>query len=137
MRNHQIRSRFLIVSLLADNLVSMTCRSGNHLQLCTSHSLRTREHFLNISLGSVRQRCCDIIILQLKSHLQRTTLIIFLMLHIWEASQVEISRGKCYLVVLHKHLKACSLHVCFYPGQFVGFWSSAALVSFEMLHRQM
>lgn len=71
VKNHQIRSRFLIVSLLGDNLVSTTCRSGNNLQLCTSHSLRTHKHILNISLNSTRQRCWDIIILQLKSHLKK------------------------------------------------------------------
>lgn len=49
----------------------MTCRSGNNWQLCTSLSLRTHKHFLNISLNSVKQRCWDSIILQLKSHLKK------------------------------------------------------------------
>lgn len=92
MKTHRIRGTSLIASLLEDNLVSMTCRSGNNLQSCTSLPLRTHKHYQNISLNSARQRCGDIVILQLKSHLKRITLIIFLMLPIGEASQACVFR---------------------------------------------
>lgn len=97
MKTHQIRSRSLIASLLGDNLVSMTCRSGNNLQLCTSLPLRTHTHYRNISPNSVRQRCWDIVIVQLKSHLKRTTLIISLMLPFGEASQALVFRREMLL----------------------------------------
>lgn len=120
MKNHQIRSRFLTVSLLGDNLVSVTCKSGNNLQLCTSLSLRTHKRFLNISLMSVRQRCWDIIILQLKSHLKKKHFN-----NLSQAARLEsfssrwFGEGNDYLIVFPGHLRAWCLHVCFHEGLFV------------------
>lgn len=90
MKTPEIRLRFLKVSLLRDNHVGVTCRNAHNLQLHTNLSLRTHKHFLNISLNSERQRCWSIIILLLKSHLKSTTLIIFPMLPIREASQAGV-----------------------------------------------
>lgn len=90
VKTQEIRRSFPNVGLLGDNHVSVTCRGANNLQLRTNLSLGMHEHFLNISRNSERQICWGIIILQLKSHLNSTTLIIFPMLPIMEASQVSI-----------------------------------------------